>query len=55
MGALRLAWADLQRGRLDQQEAERIRSTVAELVEDLESDIELATRTFRGWSSTGEA
>ena len=37
MGALRLAWADLQRGRLDQQEAERIRSTVSELVEDLES------------------
>ena len=34
MGALRLAWADLQRGRLDQQEAERIRSTVSELVED---------------------
>ena len=37
MGALRLAWTDLQRGRLDQQEAERIRSTVSELVEDLES------------------
>jgi hypothetical protein len=37
MGALRLAWADSQRGRLDQQEAERIRSTVSELVEDLES------------------
>jgi predicted PurR-regulated permease PerM len=37
MGALRLAWADLQRGRLDQQEATRIRSTVSELVEDLES------------------
>jgi predicted PurR-regulated permease PerM len=37
MGALRLAWADSQRGRLDQQEAERIRNTVAELVEDLES------------------
>jgi hypothetical protein len=37
MGALRLAWADLQRGRLDQQEAARIRSTVSELVEDLES------------------
>jgi predicted PurR-regulated permease PerM len=37
MGALRLAWADLQRGRLDQQGAERIRSTVSELVEDLES------------------
>jgi AI-2E family transporter len=37
MGALRLAWADSERGRLDQQEAERIRSTVSELVEDLES------------------
>ena len=37
MGALRLAWADLQRGRLDQQEAARIRSTVSELMEDLES------------------
>jgi hypothetical protein len=37
MGALRLAWADSQRGRLDQQEAQRIRNTVAELVEDLES------------------
>ena len=37
MGALRLAWADLQRGRLDQQEAQRIRNTVSELVEDLES------------------
>ena len=37
MGALRLAWADLQRGLLDKQEAERIRSTVSELVEDLES------------------
>jgi AI-2E family transporter len=40
MGALRLAWADSQRGRLDQQEAERIRNTVAELVEDLESQNE---------------
>jgi predicted PurR-regulated permease PerM len=37
MGALRLAWADSQRGRLDQQEAQRIRSTVSELVEDLEN------------------
>jgi predicted PurR-regulated permease PerM len=37
LGALRLAWADLQRGRLDQQEAERIRGTVSEVVEDLES------------------
>jgi AI-2E family transporter len=37
MGALRLAWADSQRGRLDQQETQRIRDTVSELVEDLES------------------
>jgi hypothetical protein len=37
MGALRLAWADSERGRLDQQQAERIRNTVSELVEDLES------------------
>jgi predicted PurR-regulated permease PerM len=37
MGALRLAWADLERGRLDQQETQRIRNTVAEVVEDLES------------------
>ena len=37
MGALRLAWADLQRGRLDQQETQRIRDTVSEVVEDLES------------------
>ncbi len=46
MGALRLAWTDLQRGRLDQQEAERIRSTVSELVEDLESHTDCATRGF---------
>jgi predicted PurR-regulated permease PerM len=37
MGALRLAWADSERGRLDQQETQRIRNTVSELVEDLES------------------
>jgi predicted PurR-regulated permease PerM len=37
MGALRLAWTDSQRGRLDQQETQRIRNTVSELVEDLES------------------
>jgi predicted PurR-regulated permease PerM len=37
MGALRLAWADSQRGRVDQQETQRIRNTVSELVEDLES------------------
>ena len=41
MGALRLAWADLQRGRLDQQETQRIRDTVSEVVEDLESHNEL--------------
>jgi predicted PurR-regulated permease PerM len=37
MGALRLAWADSQRGRLEQPETQRIRDTVSELVEDLES------------------
>jgi hypothetical protein len=37
MGALRLAWADSQRGRLEQQETQRIRNTVSEIVEDLES------------------
>jgi len=37
MGALRLAWADSQRGRLEQAETQRIRSTVSEVVEDLES------------------
>jgi AI-2E family transporter len=41
MGALRLAWADSQRGRLDQQETQRIRDTVSELVEDLESHNDL--------------
>lgn len=34
---LRLAWADLQRGRLDQEQMQRIRETVAEVVEDLET------------------
>jgi predicted PurR-regulated permease PerM len=37
MGALRLAWADSERGRLGQQQTERIRTTVSELVEDLET------------------
>jgi hypothetical protein len=37
MGALRLAWADSQRGRLERPETQRIRDTVFELVEDLES------------------
>jgi predicted PurR-regulated permease PerM len=37
MGALRLAWADSERGRLDQEEVQRIRNTVSELVEDLEN------------------
>ena len=36
MAGLRLAWADLQRGRLDEEQMQRIRDTVAELVEDLE-------------------
>jgi hypothetical protein len=36
MGALTLAWADAQRGRLDEQQARRIRDTVSEIVEDLE-------------------
>ena len=36
MGALRLAWANSQRGRLEQPETQRIRDTVSELVEDLE-------------------
>ncbi|MGB8095111.1 MAG: AI-2E family transporter [Pseudolabrys sp.] len=36
MGALRLAWADAQRGRLDQPETQRIRNTVSDIVEDLE-------------------
>ena len=58
MGALRLAWADLQRGRLDQQEAERIRSTVSELVEDLESHTdsrrEVSEDGFREAQTSGE-
>jgi uncharacterized membrane protein YebE (DUF533 family) len=33
---LTLAWADAQRGRLDEQQAQRIRDTVSEIVEDLE-------------------
>ena len=37
MGALRLAWANSQRGRLEQPETQRIRDTVSEVVEDLES------------------
>ena len=35
-GALTLAWADAQRARLDEQQAQRIRDTVSEIVEDLE-------------------
>jgi hypothetical protein len=37
VSALRRAWTDLQRGRLDQQQTQRIRNTVLEVVEDLES------------------
>lgn len=36
MAGLRLAWVDMQRGRLDQEQMERIRDTVSELVQDLE-------------------
>jgi len=41
IGALRLAWADLHRGRLDQQQTLRIRDTVSEVVEDLETHEDL--------------
>jgi predicted PurR-regulated permease PerM len=37
VSALRRAWTDLQRGRLDQQQTQRIRNTVLDVVEDLES------------------
>jgi len=42
IGALRLAWADLHRGRLDQQQTLRIRDTVSEVVQDLETHEDLA-------------
>jgi hypothetical protein len=50
MGALRLAWADSQRGRLDQQETQRIRNTVSEVVEDLESHTESQNTSEAGVS-----
>jgi predicted PurR-regulated permease PerM len=37
MPGLQLAWVDMQRGRLDQEQMERIRDTVSELVQDLET------------------
>ena len=37
MAGLRLAWVDMQRGRLDQEQVQRIRDTVSELVQDLET------------------
>jgi len=37
LGALRLAWADSQRGRLDQQQMLRIRDTAAEVIDNLEA------------------
>jgi predicted PurR-regulated permease PerM len=37
MSGLRLAWVDLQRGRLEQEQMRRVRDTVAELVQDLEA------------------
>jgi predicted PurR-regulated permease PerM len=36
MAGLRLAWVDMQRGRLDQEQMQHIRDTVSELVLDLE-------------------
>jgi hypothetical protein len=53
MGALRLAWADSQRGRLDQQEMARIRNTVAEVVEDLESHNESKNTSEKNTSEGG--
>src|SRR5512132_2103048 len=50
MGALRLAWADLERGQLDQQETQRIRNTVSEVVEDLESHTESQNTSEAGVS-----
>jgi len=53
MGALRLAWADSERGRLDQQETQRIRNTVSELVEDLERHNDSRKATGNGGGSMG--
>jgi hypothetical protein len=53
MGALRLAWADSQRGRLDQKEAQRIRDTVAEVVDDLESHNESKNTSEKNTSEDG--
>ena len=53
MGALRLAWADSQRGRLDQQDAQRIRNTVAEVVDDLESHNESKNTSEKNTSEDG--
>jgi len=53
MGALRLAWADSQRGRLEQPETQRIRDTVAELVEDLESHQDSRNATSEDATSAG--
>ena len=53
MGALRLAWADSQRGRLEQPETQRIRDTVSELVEDLESHVDSCNASSEDASPTG--
>jgi hypothetical protein len=53
MGALRLAWADSQRGRLEQPETQRIRDTVAELVEDLEGHKDSRNASSEGATSAG--
>lgn len=53
MGALRLAWADSQRGRLDQPATQRIRNTVSEVVEDLESHTDSRNAPLEGASPAG--
>ena len=40
MGALRLAWANSQRGQFEQPETQRIRDTVSRALEDLESHVD---------------
>jgi predicted PurR-regulated permease PerM len=53
MGALRLAWADAQRGRMDQPETQRIRDTVSEVVEDLEGHKDSRNTPSEDASPTG--
>ena len=43
LGGVRLAWADAQRGRLEQDQLQRIRETSREIVDELESEEEAQT------------